>query len=157
MRSFDIRPYVGASPVVFGMSRDEVHAILGAPQVETPPNQWSGLRDSWDGGGIQVGYDGKNKVDHLGFCPGEFSLSLVGSPLWSATDHPDPNPSFLRMDPGPLETLGVLVFDRIGVATGGYHVDDENDLAVTVYPRGAWDTFLREAQVPDLGRYTRVT
>ena len=52
-----------------------------------------------------------------------------------------------------MEVLGFLVFDRIGVTTTGYHDDDEDDLAITVYPRGAWNKFLKKGVAPDLSRY----
>src|SRR4051794_18517328 len=94
-------------------------------------------------------------VNHVGFGPGDFSLLLDGSPLWSPQGHPDPNPSLLRPDPNPMEVLGFLVFDRVGVTTTGYHDDDENDLAITAYPRGAWDKFLKRGVAPDLSRYER--
>jgi hypothetical protein len=157
MRSFDIHPYLGALPIIFGLTRAEVHALLGVPQVSSPPTPWRGISDSWEGGNPSIGYDEKETVTHIGFGPGDFSLLLSGSPLWSASEHPDPNPALLRLDPNPVEALGFLMFDRIGVTTTGYHDDDEDDLAITVYPRGAKDKFLKKAKVPDLGRYLRVT
>ncbi len=153
VRSFDIQPYVGALPIAFGLSRGEVHALLGAPQVASPPTQWRGISDSWEDGKLQVGYDNDEAVVHVGFGPGDFSLSLAGTPLWSPSEHPDPNPALLRLDPRPMEVLGFLMFDRIGVTTTGYHDDDEYDLAVTVYPRWAKDRFLTKATSPDLSRY----
>ena len=155
MRSFDILPFVGPLPIAFGMTRAEVHALLGVPQVESPPTQWRGVSNSWDDGKIQVGYDGGMTVNHVGFGPGDFLLLLNGSLLWSPQGHPDPNPSLLRLDPNPMEVLGFLVFDRVGVTTTGYHDDGENDLAITAYPREAWDKFLEKGVAPDLSRYER--
>jgi hypothetical protein len=157
MRTFDIRPYLGALPITFGMRRPEVHALLGPPRTTHPPNPWRGIGDWWEGANPSISYDGAETVVHIGFSPGDFSLLLSGSPLWSPSGHPDPNPSLLRLDPDPVEVHGFLVFNRIGVTTSGYHNDDENDLAITVYPRGAWDEPLANGTVPDLGRYIRVT
>ena len=49
----------------------------------------------------------------------------------------------------PLES------NDVGVTSTGYHDDDENDLAITAYPRGAWDKFLKKGVAPDLSRYER--
>jgi len=88
-------------------------------------------------------------VDHVGFCPGGFELLLLGADLWSAAQQPDPNPTLLRHDPAPLESLGFLVLSQLGTTTTGYHDDDENQRALTVFPRGAWDKFLQNAHRPD--------
>jgi hypothetical protein len=158
MRSFDIHPYLGALPITFGMTRAEVHALLGAPEVSFPPSAWfNGISDSWEGGNPSIGYDEQETVNHIGFGPGDFSLLLAGSPLWPASEHPDPNPALLRLDPSPIEALGDLMFDRIGVTTTGYHDEDEDSLAIAVYPQGAKDEFLKKGKVPDLGRYLRVS
>jgi hypothetical protein len=153
MSSFDIWPYVGALPLAFGIPRVEVHALLGRPEFTSPPTEWRSLCDSWEGATIQVGYDTESKLNHVGFGPGTFSLLLQGSEFWSASEHADPNPFLLRFDPDPLEILGFLIFDRIGVTTTGYHDDDDNDRAITVYPRGAWDKFLKKGIAPNLTRY----
>lgn len=153
MLSFDIRPYTGALPLSFGISRAEVHRVLGTPQVASPPLAHRGYSDSWDDGNIQIGYDANLAVNHIGFGPGEFALSLCGSPLWTTDEHPDPISALLQQDPDPWETLGFLVFDRIGITTTGYHDQDDNDLSLCLYPRGKWDKSLQKATRPDLSRY----
>lgn len=84
-------------------------------------------------------------MNHVGFGPGNSSLSLAGTLLWSATSHLDPNPLLLRLDPNPVEVLGFLVFDRIGVATTEYHDGDGDDRAIAVSPCEAWDELLVHA------------
>jgi hypothetical protein len=76
MRSFDIRPYLGALPIIFGMTRAEVHALVGVPHVSSPPTPWRGISDSWEGGNPSIGYDEKETVTHIGFGPGDFSLGV---------------------------------------------------------------------------------
>ena len=153
--SFDVQPYVGAHPIVFGMGPAEVHALLGAPWRERSPTWGGGFSDYWMECRINVGYGDDMAVKHVGFTPGRFSLSLSGSPLWSPADHPDPNPRLLQLDPDPVEHLGFLIFNRIGVTTTGYHDEDQDDRSIAVYPRGAWDMFLPKAVAPDLRRYRR--
>ena len=153
MRTFDIQPYVGALPIRFGMTRAEVHALLGAPDDSSPPTRWSGICDWWEEYCLNLGYDEKETVAHFGFSPGNYGLLLCGSPLWSASEHPDPNPSLLRLDPNPIETLGFLMFDQLGVSTCGFHDDDRAQRGLTLYPRDANDKFLEKGKVPYLRRY----
>jgi len=152
---FDIRPFAGALPVAFGMSRADVHGLLGAPEVESRQTQWRRHVDSWDECRFNVGYDEQLTVVHVGFIPGRFFLRLAGTPLWSVWTHPDPNPFLLRLDPEPVEALGFLIFGRIGVTTTGYHQGDEGDLSIAVHPRETWDAFLKKGVAPDLSRYGR--
>jgi hypothetical protein len=49
----------------------------------------------------------------------------------------------------PLES------NDVGATSTGYHDDDENDLAITACPRGAWDKFLKKGVAPNLSRYER--
>jgi hypothetical protein len=153
MQSFDIHPFVGALPIQFGFLRAKVHALLGIPESTQPVWDGSGITDFWNDSRINVGYTNEDLVDHVGFCPGGAEVRLQGTVLWSLTQQPNPNPELLRRDPDPFESVGILVFPRLGVTTTGYHDEDENQRALTVFPQGAWDRFLQEADKPDLSRY----
>jgi hypothetical protein len=153
---FDIEPGVGALPIRFGMHRDQVRRLIGAPEGSTTIWDKSGTADFWLRSCVNVGYDNNAIVNHVGFCPGEFELWLNASIIWSAEEHPDPNPLLLRADPTPGERLGFLVFNRLCVTTTGYHDDDESQRALTVFPPGKWDEHLAKATMPDLRRYARV-
>jgi hypothetical protein len=151
--TFDIEPFVGALPVRFGMGRADVHRVLGAPEASHPIWDKSGTTDYWNESRINVGYDNDGLVKHIGFCPGGCELSLRGRRLWSMTEQPDPNPELLRLDPRPVESVGILVFAALGVSTSGYHDDDEEQLSVTASPAGTWDDVAKKAERPDLGKY----
>jgi hypothetical protein len=152
---FDIEPGVGALPIRFGMHRNEVHSLLGSPEQSQTIWDNSGTADFWLRSSVNVGYDNDGIVSHVGFRPGKSELFLGGSMLWSATEHPDPNPALLGVDTAPVELLGFLVFNRLCVTTTGYHDDDESQRALTVYPPGKLDKHLADARTPDLSRYLR--
>jgi hypothetical protein len=157
MQNFDIHPFVGALPIAFGMNRDNVHAILGSPDSTSTTWNNSGSSDHWNASGMNVGYDNSGIVDHVGFGPGRVSLRILGTELWTDDHQADPNSVLLQLDSEPLERVGFLFFTRLGVTTTGYHDDDEYQRAITVYPRGKEDDFLKKATVPDLSRYKRQT
>ena len=149
--SFDIQPFHGALPVAFGMSRDEVHRLLGLPESSFPIFNGSGTSDHFTT--FNVGYNKAGIVTHVGFSPGKFELTIHGQRIWDRNEHPDPNPIFLKLDPEPLETLGFLVFLKIGVTTTGYHDDDPSQQAISVFPKGKWDNLLTDAKPADVSRY----
>jgi hypothetical protein len=153
MHSFDIHPFVGALPIQFGMPRIRVHELLGPPESTNPVWDGSGIIDYWHDSRVNVGYDRAGTVNHIGFVPGEHELRFLGSVLWSAEQQPDPNPELLRRDAAPRESLGILVFPRLGITTTGYHDGDDNQRALTAFPSGAWDQFLQDSTAPDLTKY----
>jgi hypothetical protein len=148
MMSFDLRPFEGAAPILFGMPKVNVVGLIGPPKVA------GGADDSWGPHlEINIGYGNDGRVNHLGFSPGEFELRLSGALIWNATEHEDPNPMFLQLDPEPVERVGFLVFRKLGLTTTGYHDDDPSQYAITAFPPGAWDKELTKAKPPHLTKY----
>ena len=60
------------------------------------------------------------------------------------------NPDFLKsvliLDSSPLEYLGFVVLDDIGLSMTGFHDDDSSQLAITLYSSGRWSTFLSKGR-----------
>ncbi len=153
MFSFNIEPFVGALPVRFGMFRAEVHGLLGTPEASHPVWNRSGTTEYWNKSRINVGYDNDGVVRHVGFCPAGCELLLRGTLLWSLNEQPDPNEQLLRIDPTPVESVGILIYPALGISTTGYHDGDENQLALAISPAGEWDDVVRDANRPDLSKY----
>ncbi|MDB5386014.1 MAG: hypothetical protein JWM11_1660 [Planctomycetaceae bacterium] len=148
--TFNISPFAGATPVEFGMPRVKVLELLGMPSLASQNNDnWGPLFE------INVGYTPDGVVNHIGLAPGELELFLIGKPLWTPNEQPDPNPTFLALDPEPLEHLGFLIFTRLGITTTGFHDDDPDDLSIVLYPKGKWEKYLLKAKRPDLKKYGR--
>ncbi len=152
---FDIQPYVGAIPISFGMTRAEVHRLLGPPETSQPVWDGSGVSEHYNRSRYNVGYTNAGVVDHVGFSPTGAELSLQGRPLWTAKGQPDPNPRLLALDPAPVEVVGFWFFLAVGVTTIGYHDDDPAQLAVCVFPRGKNADLLAQATPADTTRYRK--
>jgi hypothetical protein len=152
---FDIQPYIGALPITFGMSRAEVHRLLGTPESSFPIWDGSGVSEHYAQARHNVGYTNDGLVNHLGFSPGGAELSILGRPIWTVSSQPDPNPILLAFDPAPLELVGFWFYLAIGVTSTGYHDDDPAQRAVTVFPRGSKAELLGEATPADTSRYGR--
>ena len=150
---FDIEPYTGAFPVRFGMTRDEVHRLLGPPESSNPVWDGSGISDHYSTARFNIGYDLTGCADHVGLCPGAVGLAIQGQVIWTPQLQPDPNPIFLAIDPHPVEFVGFWTFLQLGVTTTGYHDDDPGQRAVTVFPHGSKDKLLTEATPADTSKY----
>lgn len=119
------------------MSPDEVVAIVGKPRVASP--NWQGtlcysyFEPSVD---LNVGFGGSGQTaDHFGFGRGS-------SVRFRDVDFFNDRPSWRRLlewSSDYHERLGFLVFCDLGIALTGFHDDYEDDLAVTVFPKGAWE------------------
>jgi hypothetical protein len=150
---FDIQPYIGALPIVFGMQRAEVHQLLGRPESSFPIWDGSGVSDHYSEVKCSLGYDKTGTVNHVGFSPGLVELTIQGQPIWTQQEQSDPNPILLTLDPEPMEFVGFWFFLRIGVTTSGYHDDDPNQWAITVFPQGSKSELMAQAEPADTSTY----
>lgn len=151
MLTFEIKPFEGALPIAFGMSRLPVRQILGEPSVVRRDS------DTWGAPiGIDVGYDASGLVDHIGFNINfrsrAFGIVCDGRAVRDPVEQADPDPTLLSFDPQPLARVGFLDFTRLGVATTGFHEGDDSQ-ALVCYRKGAKDGFLLEASKFDAQRY----
>ena len=155
-RGFDLRPFVGALPIRFGMSKQDVQAILGAPERSQARFQDKGIREFRFKAGVVIGYDvagGVEDVEFMSECP---ELSVLGEAYRTPEMRDDPNRLLIRHDPDPVETNGILVFLKLGISTGGYHDNSENESSrtITISRAGTWDYIAaRGLAKPDLSKY----
>ena len=132
---FDIDPYRGALPILFGMSRDEVRHLLGTPGASARESAGHGMFDYYSE--FNVGYDDSHLVNHVGLGPIGAELMIQGRPIWDGIHPSDPNPILLALDPNPLESAGIWLFLKLGVTSSGFHDDDDGQRAVTAFSRTA--------------------
>lgn len=137
MSDFEIVSFESAGPLRFGMSPFEVTAILGKPSTAAPNWQGTLCYSYFDPGlNLNIGFGGAGQTtDHFGFGR-ESTVQFRGVDFfndraawrrlieWSSDYH---------------ECLGFLVFCDLGIALTGFHDEDPDDLAVTVFVRGAWE------------------
>jgi Fe2+ transport system protein FeoA len=130
---FQVIPYVGAIPIRFGMSKDEVTAILGQPEKES---KTLGGRMVHIYADVNVGYSSEERVNHIGFLPGS-ELEIAGVDPFG----PDGFEKLVEIDGDAVEILGAVVLPNLGVATDGFHTaDDESAKGVTIFGRGEYDS-----------------
>ena len=129
----NIEPRVGVGEVRFGMTLEEVLAVLGEPE-------WSGYDSEgdaerrWPNLTVRWGRETETVAEIA--VPVENRVTIAGHllPLDS-----DPLTVLCELDPEPVRCLGFLIFREIGVAISGFHDGDEDQRALTVFAPGRWD------------------
>jgi hypothetical protein len=137
MAAFEIVTFVGALPLKFGMRIDEVSAVLGNPDSKHDRKgvvQWNFHRG--DASGVNVRFGGtEGTLDHIGF--GKYAhVHFAGINFFEDLDAWK---ALLKQSQDYHLTYGFLVFCDLGIALTGFHDGDMNQLAVTAFPRGAWE------------------
>lgn len=137
---FEIISYVGALPLRFGMTQDEVEKIFGKPAY----------RQLTLMGRIHVAYDAfyirytpeDQKLADISFSP-ESRLFFDGIDIFR---DPKSFEKIVSKDSCPYESVGFVILIDLGMAMTGFHDGDEEQLAVTVFPRQDRRLFRRGAK-----------
>ena len=130
---FEIEPFQAAGPIRFGMTRAEVHAVLGESTRETR-NGRGEVDESW--GPVSLRYGAENsKVVEVGLVEPAIA-TYKGQDLFAL---PDPIDLLQVVDPTPMEYMGFIVFLGLGITLTGFHDSDDSQRALTAFARGRWD------------------
>lgn len=132
MTAFNVRPLEGVGPLAFGMSPEDVHALLGEPRMQKANPL--GQRDERYPG-FRVRYSADSDL----MCEVTFSTdcNVVFAGISLFTDDAAIQ-QLTEKDGHALQGLGYLVFPNLGIALADFDSDQESDKAVTVFARGQW-------------------
>jgi hypothetical protein len=144
--TFEIISYVGAKPLLFGMTQDEVGKII----VENPRAQRFN-----DSGEFNVQYASfsirysvaDSRLVEIGFSD---SAKVLFGPIDVFQD-PSAFSNLVRQDSCPYECFGFIVLLDLGVTLTGFHDNDPSQLSITAFIRGRWDFMkprFRKFQMP---------
>ena len=134
---FQIESFVGAHPLKLGMTEEQIVSIIGPPKTRGP-NYFGHLSLSYfePGLDVNVGIDkDSGLITHLGFgklCSVWYGdLDLFGDPeAWK---------QLVRLSADCNEWVGFLLLCDLGIQLSGFHDNDSSQLAVCVFPKGAYD------------------
>lgn len=135
--TFQIQSFVGALPLRFGMSADEIVKLVGEPDTRST-NYFGAPSFSYYASGLDlnVGFDkGSELATHFGF--GRLSsvrfkhLDIFGDPAaWRA---------IVQMSSDCHEWVGFVICCDLGIQLSGFHDGDDNQLAISIFPKGDYD------------------
>jgi hypothetical protein len=139
MSKFHIKPYEGAGPLKFGMSRIEVEQQMGPAKFVDIDHEAGVITEYRLDNCLQLGFDiESNGLVLISFYPplsgislGEKSLEWASSAEWhELLFHPGS---------GAKETVGIQVSFRYGVSASGLKKTDSGAKSLTVFARGQWN------------------
>jgi hypothetical protein len=135
---FEIVPYIGALPIKFGMTEEEIVALLGEPKFRSKTFTGGMCFDYFTGntkfGHFNIGFAKDGRVDHVGFSPGS---DVVIDQL--NVFAPGSFEALVKRDGHAMEVAGMIILLNFGITMGGFHDDYEEEKGVTVFVRGAHD------------------
>ena len=132
---YNIDPLVGVGPLKFGMSIDDVEALLGAAtHISKAPFNLGTCRDY---GPISLGFDNENKLIHAGF-----GLDFQGTLEYAGVDlfhDPSALNKLVELDGSPKSWVGSVMLMNLGMQLGGYHTTADEGKTVSLFPAGRYD------------------
>ncbi len=139
--NFIFKPYIGAEPILFGMTSEEVLTLFNTiPRIKT---NYLGERDE-DRDGIAIRYSkDKNTVVEIAFLPNS-KLIFNGQQLFGIDAVKDPIKYLMNYDKSPKETDGFVVFLELGLTITGFHDGNIEQRAITLFSKGRWDKYLND-------------
>jgi hypothetical protein len=139
---FELQPLIGAQPLSFGMSVDQVQAVFAA--APSP-----GLNDGEQlytvaGAPLVVRFETGVLVE-IAFEP-QHTVTFKDKRLFGLRSVADPI-SFLRFHGGkPVEYLGFVIFPSLAVALTGFHSGASGLPTITIFQEGRWDQHVERAE-----------
>ena len=131
--SFEIVSYVGANPLLFGMTEGQVEAIVGPPKTMRT-NSLGEPNASYDSFSIRYSKQNRTLVE-IGFLKTARVTILGINPFIQKNGFRE----LLGHDSCPYESYGFIILLDLGITLTGFHDDDPNQLAITAFVRGRWD------------------
>ena len=132
--TFDLKPFVGAGPVAFGMSPAEVDSLLGPPSRVLKNRE--GDRQEYREGLILTYAQADDGLADITLTPPASAL-YEGRDLL-ALENPI---SFLRaFDSTPLKAVGITVFFQLGISLTGFDLPADPQKGVGLFAKGSWDS-----------------
>ena len=143
--SFAIISYVGAKPLLFGMTERQVEDFVGPPRIMRTNTQGE-LAAWYESFSIRYSKQDKELVE-IGFLKTARVTILGINPFTQKNGFRE----LLRHDSCPYESFGFIILLDLGITLTGFHDDDPNQLAITAFARGRWDDWkknLKKFQFP---------
>ncbi len=120
--------------MAFGMRTDEVIAVLGEPVIKSTNFR---KRTTYDYDFVNIGFDSKSTVVHVGFGPGA-NVEFENQSVFLRETFE----KLVKLDSEAKEVVGFVVLLKLGIAFTGFHDGDESQKAVSVFVAGAYDDLI---------------
>ncbi len=144
---FDIKPYLGTGDICIGMSKSEVDKVLGKADESSKSMFSNETKEFRFENGLQVVYSETEKTVVEISC----YRNIPNVTFNQVNVFDEPGMKIMKVladaDGSPLETVGIIVFQKLGVSITGFDDDDNpGGKSLTVFARGRMDEYLDDAK-----------
>jgi hypothetical protein len=141
---FDLKIYIGAGPLRFGMTRKQVEAVLGPPDKTKRTMFRNEAQEFRRDNGMQTIYSAaEDTLVEISFY-GNQSVAFEAMDVFQ-TPGTEVISRLSEADGKPLETVGILVFLNLGIAMTGFLQEDEpGQKSISVFAKGRWDSEIED-------------
>lgn len=141
---FEIICYVGAKPLLFGMTRSQAEVLVGPP--EKTVDDLDGIDAMYKSFRIHYSIQDQRLVE-VGFSKTAVA-TIRGINVF---DQKNAFRDLVRQDSYPYESYGFIILFDLGITLTGFHDNDPDQLTITAFARGRLDDLkgqLRKFTVP---------
>ena len=134
--ALEIYSYRGVGPLVFGMPPSRVHDVVGAADGESK-NHLGELVEYR--GSMTLGFASDSQtLNYIGFGRQAIGVTYRGIRIFEDPPH-EVLKELAVLDGDPYTSLGFVIFINLGIGLTGFHDGDRDQLAASVFVKGAWD------------------
>jgi len=140
---FDIKTYVGAGHLRFGMNQAKVEQLIGTAARQKKGFSGGATEYRRDNGLLTTYDSGTNELVEIGFSRNILELEYGDIKIF-AEPPKEVFKNLANLDGNPYESVGFIVLLKLGITLTGFHDDDINQRAVTAFTRGRWDDLMQD-------------
>jgi hypothetical protein len=135
--NFQIIPYQGIPPLMFGMQEAEVLEIFGQAEyrsrlIRDPFFRVLGYE------GMTFGFDDQSGLSEVNLGEG-FMGAVVFSGINVFSDR-NALLKLIRLDGEPWEWVGFIMLMNLGISLGGYHTQADEGKTISIFKRGRYES-----------------
>lgn len=131
--NFEIVSYVGAKPLLFGMTVAQAESIVGPP-LRTSINNLGEQNAQYKS--FSIRYSSQHgALAEVGFST-DAKVAIRGIDLFH---DPEAFLKLIREESSPYESFGFVILLDLGITLTGFHDNEAGQRAVTAFVRGRWD------------------
>jgi len=149
---FDIKPYIGVGDLRFGMDRAKVEQLIGTASRQKKGFSGETTEYRRDNGLLTTYDSGTNELVEIGFSRNILELQYEDVEIFVEPPK-DVFKKLASLDGNPYENVGFIVLLKLGITLTGFHDDDINQRAVTVFTRGRWDDLMQDLKPFNLANF----
>lgn len=136
MLNYVITSYIGVGELKFGMTRSDIHHLLGTPILSRKSRYSEEVKDYWEGNALQLTFsDSIDELIEISLHQRLKETQFRGIKLFEEPGRKVMN-ALTKLDDSLIEEVGIYTFPALGLAVTGF-LDDDDVKSVTAFKSGS--------------------